>query len=120
MQGKGTFKSKIMNPTDHLKAFLQRSAKDTRITPLHISLYTAILFLWSKENNDRTKEPNDTGVAVSARSLMPIARISSAGPYHRKIRQLHEYGYIRYQPSRDPATPSKVFLSIEFYANRHT
>ena len=94
---------KEMNAAQEIALFMEQVGEDPRIGPMHISLYTAILYLWSVQGFDGP-------VIVSARTLMPVAKIAGPGPYHRSIRQLHEYGYIRYEPSCDPAKPSRVYL----------
>jgi len=82
---------------------MERIRVDPRIGPLHLSLYLAILYRWSLQD---FHDP----VQVSARTLMPLAKIAGLNPYHRCIRQLHEYGYIRYEPSYNPAAASLVYL----------
>ena len=93
-----------MKPGDEIEKFLDRAREDPRIGPLHISMYTAILYC-------RSKQSGHNPVAVSARRLMPLAKIRGAGPYHRTLRQLHEYGYLHYEPSYDERHPSKVWLT---------
>jgi hypothetical protein len=92
-----------MDPGDHISSFMNRAKEDPRIGPMHISLYMAILYRWSANGSSAS-------VKISARGLMPLAKIAGLTAYHRSIRQLNEYGYIRYEPSFDPAKPSKVYL----------
>jgi len=92
-----------MEAESRIVSFMARASEDPRIGPMHISLYMAIVCLWAEQGFA-------ADVVVSARSLMPVAKIGGKGPYHRSIRQLQEYGYIRYEPSCDPAVPSKVVL----------
>lgn len=82
-------------------SFMVQARSDGRIGPLHISLYMAIWYYHAAED---FRDP----VKVSARELMPLAKIGSRTLYHRCIRELHEYGYIRYRPSCDPCDPSEV------------
>jgi len=86
-----------------MRAFIQQAKDDPRIGPMHLGLYLAILSLWSTQNTG-------SSVEISARKLMPLAKIGGSRSYHRSIRQLHEYGYLHYQPSCDPEIPSKVYL----------
>lgn len=86
-----------------LVAFIEQAREDVRIGPMHISVYAAILYLQAKQGDVNPVE-------VSARKLMPVARIYGAGPYHKAIRQLHAFGYLTYAPSCDPDVPSKVWL----------
>ena len=85
--------------------FMELLQEDPRIGPMHISLVVAIVRLWSGQG---FANPVD----VSARKLMPRAKIGGSGPYHRTIRQLDEYGYIRYEPSYNPEVPSRVYLEM--------
>jgi hypothetical protein len=58
----------------------------------------------------RLKAEAGEPVAVSAPKLMPLAKIGGKTPYHRTIRELAEFGYIKYLPSCDPGRPSEVWL----------
>lgn len=88
---------------EEIVVFLDRAREDPRLGPLHISVYVAVLYTREKQ---RAAGP----VQVSARRLMPLAKIRAFGPYHRAIRQLHEYGYLHYEPSYDARYPSKVWF----------
>lgn len=89
----------------------RRLKEDPRIGPLHLSLYLAICSL----------RPDSADIVrVSARTLMPLAKIAGKTPYHRTILELAAFGYIRYKPSYDPARPSLVWLidaSVSMPAN---
>jgi hypothetical protein len=85
--------------------FMELLQEDPRIGPMHISLAVAIIRLWSVQGFSNP-------VDVSARKLMPRAKIGGSGPYHKTIRQLDEYGYIRYEPSYNPEVPSRVYLEV--------
>jgi hypothetical protein len=84
-----------------------RAHDDPRLGPVHQSLYLAILYI-------REQQQAAGPVLVSARRLMPLAKIRALGPYHRAIRQLHSYGYLRYEPSYDGRFPSRVWLDRDF------
>lgn len=83
--------------------WLESLQQDPRIGPMHTSLFVSILCQWRAQGLANH-------VKISARSLMPGANIRGKGPYHRTIRQLHEYGYIKYEPSYNPEWPSKVYV----------
>ena len=76
---------------------------DNRISPVHISLFMAIMQHW---NNNNGKSP----VCVFSKDLMRLAKISGVATYHRSIKELHEYGYIKYEPSFNHFTGSLIFL----------
>lgn len=92
---------------EEIVTFLERAREDPRIGPLHISVYMAILY-------SRERQGAAGPVFVSARRLMPLAKIRGYGPYHRAIRQLHAYGYLHYEPSFDGRYPSRVWLRSGF------
>src|ERR1700727_2360553 len=83
------------------EAVVKQLQEDSRIGPLHLSLYLAICSLRSDSADI---------VRVSARALMPLPQIAGKTPYHRTILDLAAFGYIRYKPSYDPARPSLVWL----------
>ena len=92
-----------MTTEQELVAFLERAREDARIGPIHISTFTAILYL-------QVEQGAAYAVQISARKLMPLAKICGNCPYHRHIRQLHDYGYLTYEPSCDPSVPSRVWI----------
>ena len=82
--------------------WLRRMAKDQRLLATHISLYTALFVCWQRQG---FAQP----FAVCRRELMGFSKIASIATYHKCIRELDEYGYIRYQPSFDPIRGSLVY-----------
>lgn len=89
-----------------LTHFIRAVKEDNRITTTHISLYVALFESW-----DRCNFQNP--VCINRRTVMEVAKISGLATFHKCIRDLDEFGYIRYQPSRNPAVPSQVtFLKI--------
>jgi hypothetical protein len=71
--------------------FFIATIRDVRISPVHISLYMALLNCYCQQLNNP--------IYIFSTQVMPLAKISGPATYHRTIRQLHEYGYIRYVPS---------------------
>lgn len=51
-------------------------------------------------------------IHISRRQLMKLSRIQSNVTYHKCIRQLQEYGYIKYTPSYHPLRGSCVELLL--------
>lgn len=76
---------------------------DNRVGATHISLYMALFQLY---NLNQFCNP----VYITRALVMDLAKISGLATYHKVIKQLHEYGYIRYEPSFNPAISSKVEL----------
>jgi hypothetical protein len=81
---------------------IRRMAKDQRLLATHISLYTALFICWQRQG---FAQP----FAVCRRELMGFSKIASVATYHKCIRELDSYGYIRYQPSFHPKLGSLVY-----------
>ncbi len=91
-----------------LHSFLSAIEDDPRITTAHISVYVS---LWK-----RWKDNGAIGPLSFFRSdLMSLCKISSYNTYHRAIRQLHEYGYIKYVPSYNHCMGSLVYFIENSY-----
>ncbi len=92
-----------MNYIKHMTGFYGRISKDDRLNPTHISLYIALFQQW---NISRFASP----ISISRSELMLISKISSPATYHKCIRQLSEFGYLKYVPSSNPNRGSKVYM----------
>lgn len=86
-----------------LSDFFEAISEDARIRPTHISLYVALLQQCCSEGG---KNP----VVITRRALMSRAKISSRQTYNQGLRELHDYGYVRYVPSCHPLLGSLVYL----------
>lgn len=89
-----------------LTDFFTAIEKDARIGTTHICIYAALLQYWHE---------NGCANPLSAFSyeIMRIAKISAQGTYHRCIKDLHSFGYIRYNPSFKRNKRSCIFLKID-------
>ncbi len=76
---------------------------DNRLKPTHISLYMAMFQMW---NLSRFYSP----LLIIRTELMQMAKISSKSTYHRTIKELHDFRYIDYFPSRSPHIGSKIIM----------
>lgn len=83
--------------------FFTAIADDARISTTHISLYMALLNLWNEGGGHNP-------IQVFSKTVMPICKISGVATYHKRIRELHNYGYILYVPSCYRVTGSLVYL----------
>jgi hypothetical protein len=90
-----------MELVETIQAFLELAAEDPRIGPLHMTLYMAICQCWAEQDYPES-------VRIDRAVLMAKAKIASTNSYHRVIRELHRYRYIRYEPSFDPEVGSRV------------
>jgi hypothetical protein len=82
--------------------WLRRMAKDQRLLASHISLYTALFICWQRQGFIQP-------FAVCRKELMGFSKIASIATYHKCIKELDEYGYIRYQPSCHPKLGSQIY-----------
>ena len=86
-----------------LTRFYSAIKDDNRIGTTHISLYMALFQFY---NLNGFKNPLD----ITRTSLMAVAKISGLATYHKCIKDLHEFGYIKYNPSYNPSINSQVYL----------
>jgi hypothetical protein len=91
-----------------LAEFFQAIEKDGRISVTHIGIYVALLQYWQAHG---CQNP----VCVYSYELMRVAKISAATTWHKCVRDLHEFGYIRYEPSFKRNRRSKVYLLLDRY-----
>ena len=82
--------------------WIRRMAADGRMLATHVSLLTALFVCWQRSDFD-------SPFAVNRRELMKLSKIASIATYHKCIRELDAYGYIRYQPSYHPKNGSQVY-----------
>lgn len=81
---------------------VKRIASDKRLATVHVSLCAALFVAWQR---DGFQNP----FSVSRKNLMSYSRIASKATYHKCMRDLDGYGYIRYQPSYHPKKGSLVY-----------
>ena len=86
-----------------ISTFFESIKEDNRITTSHISVYMALIECW-KQNNFQSPIPINRSV------IMQTAKISGIATYHKCIKGLDEFGYIKYIPSYHPAVTSVVYL----------
>ncbi len=79
----------ILNP---LSGFFSAIEKDYRIGITHIGIYAALL-------QYRQEQGFINPVTAFSYDIMRIAKISAPATYHKCVKELSEYGYIRYVPS---------------------
>lgn len=85
-----------------LVCFMERIQEDSRISPAHISLYVALVCAASR----------GLTLLVFRTEMAPRCKIAGPGTYHRCIRDLHEFGYLRYYPSYNHFVGSLVELEV--------
>ncbi len=90
-----------MNYIRHLNGFFARLTEDKRMSSYHISLYFALFQQW---NADRFGEH----FVISRAEIMEISRLGSVNTYARCMKELSHWGYIRYTPSSNIHSGSRV------------
>lgn len=83
--------------------FIRLAADDPRVRHVHVTLFTALCFMWQKAGFV-------SPLPAVRRELMHYAKIGSRGTYNTCMNELHEYGYIRYEPEADPRKKSRVWM----------
>jgi hypothetical protein len=92
----------ITNEVADYSKWIKRMGKDERLMATHISLFTA-LFVYLQRNGFESPFP------VTRAGLMACSRIASIATYHKCIKELNDFGYIRYQPSFRPKNGTIVY-----------
>ena len=92
-----------MNYIRHLNSIFELFAKDSRLNPTHISLYIALFQLWNINRFIDT-------FYINREEVMRIAKIGSKNTYHRCLKELDHWKYIRYLPSHNPYKGSRVHM----------
>ena len=84
-------------------SFMQKARADSRIGLSHITLYMAQLSIWYERNGAAP-------LYLFSREVKPLCKLAGPATYHRSIRQLHEYKYIRYVASNNHSLGSSMKL----------
>jgi hypothetical protein len=93
----------IMETLKPLSDFFKAIEKDCRIGTTHIAIYVALL-------QYRVDKGFINPIQVFRHEVTPIAKVSSAYTYHKCIRELSEYGYIKYEPSFKKTQGSRIYF----------
>ena len=92
----------VPSETATYSRWVRRMAKDPRLFATHISLYTALFICWQKHGFSQPFH-------ICRRELMVFSKIASIATYQKCIKELNNYGYIRYVPSYHPKLGSQVY-----------
>lgn len=87
----------------HLMEFYNSATPDKRMGAAHISLYMALFQFWIKNS---FKNP----IEASRSEIMPVAKINGRATYHKCMKDLQEYGYIKYVRSFNPFLKSLIYI----------
>ena len=89
-----------------LTSFFQAIASDDRIGTTHIAIYMALFEVW---NQSQFASP----ISISRSQIMRMTKICGRTTYHNHMKDLCEYGYIKYLPSYHPVLGSLVWMHVE-------
>ncbi len=92
-----------MNKHDSLTHFIKRIVSDSRLKPVHISLSVALCHSWMLSQFQYSYR-------ISRSILMKASRIRSKATYHKTLKELQMYGYIKYLPSYHPLKASEIIM----------
>jgi hypothetical protein len=84
--------------------FFMAIEKDFRISTTHIAIYAALL-------QYRIDKGFINPIQVFRQEVTSITKVSSPHTYHKCVRELSEYGYIKYEPSFKKTQGSKIYFS---------
>lgn len=87
-----------------LTRFFSHIEKDERIGVNHICVYIALFQKW---NLNGFKNP----VSITRREILKSAKITRT-TYHKCMKELNNFGYIKYVPSYHPVLGSLVYVDI--------
>lgn len=86
-----------------LSFFYKAISEDTRIGATHISLYMALLQQWNLNGGKNQ-------IAIDRDTIMKSAKINGRHTYNKCMNELQDYGYIKYDPSKNSSVNSQVCL----------
>lgn len=93
-----------MKYTKPLSKFFELIRNDYRISSTHIGIYAALLYFSEDKGYSNPVEAFSTEV-------MNTAKISAHKTYRKCLKEMTEYGYLRYVPSFKKNQPSKIYFN---------
>ncbi|WP_163400671.1 hypothetical protein [Flavobacterium fluviatile] len=94
-----------MESLNPLSDFFSAIEKDFRISTTHIAIYAALL-------QYRVNLGFVNPIQAYRHEITELAKISSPYTYHKCIKELSDYGYIRYEPSFKKNEGSKIYFTV--------
>ena len=94
-----------MNYIKHLTAIFYRFNEDSRLNPSHVSIYYALFHYWNVFRFCKQ-------FFIQRQEIMEASKVGSLSTYHKCIRELSDWNYILYLPSKNPLKGSQVKMSI--------
>lgn len=94
------------NVSFKLAMFIKCAVSDDRISRTQLSLFIALLNCWLEQNSaDHFK--------ITRKLLMKQSKIPAISTYHRCLKKLVFFGYIKYEPTFDHYKGSKVKIILK-------
>lgn len=84
--------------------FFKAIEDDPRVNSRHVSLYVSLFQFWINKDEENPLE-------LFSKEVMRLCKISASSTYHKTIRELHEFGYINYDPSFNHNKRSQICLT---------
>lgn len=91
--------------------FIKMGVLQKQLSPLHISLYSALLVTYQKGGFVNP-------FRITRRELMKLSSIRSFNTYHKRLGELIDFGCLVYSPSFDPILASQIELLPIKLANK--
>jgi hypothetical protein len=98
-------KGKTKDNFPQLSHYIDKMVADNRLQPVHISLSLALFHSWTA---DQLRSP----FKVTRKILMKSSHIRSKATYHKAIKELQLFGYLRYCPSYHPINASQAEILV--------
>jgi len=92
-----------MEQAKPLSAFFAAIANDYRISSTHITVFAALLHY-------RQDKGFTNPIYAYSAEITALAKLSAMRTYRKCIRELSDYGYLRYEPSYKKNQASKIYL----------
>ncbi|MFD1315174.1 hypothetical protein [Namhaeicola litoreus] len=109
-----SFSMENINYIKHLNGVFYLFSKDARLNPSHISMYIALFRLWNINRFPKV-------FFIHRAEVMQLSRIGSQTTYHKCIRELDFWSYLKYLPSHNHFHGSRVkmfnFEEVENFGN---
>lgn len=83
--------------------FIETIEEDGRIGMAHITLYGALLY-------EYIQGASQFPIFVDRKTILQKSKMCRK-TYYKRMKELQEWGYIHYQPSRDPDRKGQVTLN---------
>lgn len=102
-----------MNKLKLLTDFINRVVNDKRLTTSHLSLSIALCHTWIDSGFNESYQ-------ISRRQIMHLSHIHSIATYHKVIKDLQKFAYLKYSPSYHPIKGSSVKLIVSDVSKNST